>query len=91
MINSSITISIKVLSIIGYVPYGAGTKNAVITGNYFMNDRIQLQSPYSGMAFTGNKIWYTTLDGLTQSTFPSNTWYGNSKPFFRRVGDYQAE
>ncbi|HVN54008.1 MAG TPA: right-handed parallel beta-helix repeat-containing protein [Anaerolineaceae bacterium] len=58
--------------------YAAGSSNAKVINNYFMNGMVALAGSQPGLNFTGNTI-FGSLNGFSSSSYPGNT-YLSGKP-----------
>ncbi len=74
--------------------YSAGCTNPSITNNYLASGTALGISNCSGLTITGN-TFYGSISGFTQSGFPSNTYYGSTRPtgvkVFVRPNAYEAK
>ena len=74
--------------------YSAGCTNPGITNNYLASGTALGISNCSGLTITGN-TFYGSISGFTQSGFPSNTYYGSTRPtgvkVFVRPNAYEAK
>lgn len=70
---------------IGYAYFGAGTKNASVTDNYFAGGLTAIRQPYTRLALTGNTFYGEVLDSFGSSSSPWSTtaWPNNTYHLFR--------
>lgn len=59
--------------------YSSGSKNAVISGNYFMGGTFILGGDNSNLTMSGNTIYASTMNGFSQLSFPDNI-FTTTKP-----------
>ncbi|MEX2385261.1 MAG: hypothetical protein WEB59_11825, partial [Thermoanaerobaculia bacterium] len=74
--------------------YAAGCTNPTVTNNYFASGTALDVNSCSSMTITGN-TFYGSISGFSQSAFPSNTYYGSTRPtgvkIFIRPNAYEAK
>ena len=75
------------------VGYAAGCTNPNVTNNYFVSGQALDFNNCTGMTITGN-TFVGSISGFSQSAFPSNTYYGSTRPtgikVFVRPNAYEA-
>src|SRR5262249_2971238 len=76
---------------IGYDPYGAGTANAIITGNYVVRGQGAVFSPLNTDVTMTDNSFYTPVAEPIQRRFPSNVYSGTptSPQIFVRPNQYE--
>ncbi len=77
---------------LGYYPWGAGTNNAVVTGNYIAGGDALFSDQNVNTTMTDN-LFYTAVASTMQAQYPSNT-YLESRPtgvqVFVRANAFEA-
>ena len=59
---------------LGYVGFGPGVRNTVLTNNYIAGGAFLYNTGNAGTSMTGNTV-VGTLSGFTSSNFPNNNYY----------------
>lgn len=74
--------------------YNAGSSNAKVTNNFLIGGKVVFGGTNSGVTMTGNTVYASSLEGLSQSKYSNNKWL-SSRPtsgtnIFVRPNQYEA-